>query len=306
MQGERAQASIEYVGVLLLVAALIGALIGAFGAPSLGARIATSVGQALAGAIGRSDRDEAIGPSASEQGLFDSAVEKGVPSDERPSLRDVRLQLIAAHGDEAGRKIYEQLLLTQLRNVIPELSQPTTFATAGPDHPAPRTPANLQSIDAEHSLATKLSPGDAGEVESPASRPDVHVVTIGEADEKIGHALHPDVSLVGVATDVVGAVPFAGAAVHLGHLAVTAEKVATAVEYGGGGYAVWRDIESFGSPSGAWIPAGSREGDELVSWIAVRRPTGGGPARRFARSAVVRDGVVIDRGITLLDPGSFP
>ncbi len=97
--------------MLLLVAALVGALIGAFGAPSLGARIATSVGQALAGAIGRSDRDEAIGPSASEQGLFDSAVETGVASDERPSLRDVRLQLIAAHGDEAGRKIYEQLVL---------------------------------------------------------------------------------------------------------------------------------------------------------------------------------------------------
>ncbi len=69
---------------------------------------------------------------------------------------------------------------------------------------------------------------------------------------------------------------------------------------------MWRDIESLGSASAAWIPAGSREGDELVSWIAVRRPTGGGPARRFARSAVVRDGVVIDRGITLLDPGSFP
>lgn len=306
MRDERAQASIEYVGVLLLVAALVGALIGAFGAPSLAARLVTSVGQALVGAIGRSDADEAIGASASEHGQFDSAVQARVPSDDRPSLRDVRLQLIAAHGDEAGRKIYEQLLLEQLRIVIPELSRPTTFATAGPDVPVPRTPPNLQPIGAEHSLATKLSPGDAGELESPATRPDVHVVTLSEADEKIGHALHPGVSLVGVATDVVGAVPFAGAAVHLGHLAVTAERVATAAEYAGGGYAVWRDIESFGSPSGAWIPAGSREGDELVSWIAVRRPTGGGPARRFARSAVVRDGVVIDQGITLLDPGSFP
>ena len=78
MRSERAQASIEYVGVLLLVAALIGALIGAFGAPSLAVRIATSVGQALIGAIGQSDPDEAIGPSASEQGLFDSAVQEGM------------------------------------------------------------------------------------------------------------------------------------------------------------------------------------------------------------------------------------
>ena len=125
MRSERAQASIEYVGVLLLVAALVGALIGAFGAPSLAARIATSVGQALVGAIGQSDRDQSIGPSASEQGLFDSAVQAGVASDDRPSMRDVRLQLIAAHGDEAGRKIYEQLVLEQLRKVIRELSRPT-------------------------------------------------------------------------------------------------------------------------------------------------------------------------------------
>ena len=306
MRSERAQASIEYVGVLLLVAALVGALIGAFGAPSLAARIATSVGQALVGAIGQSDRDQSIGPSASEQGLFDSAVQAGVASDDRPSMRDVRLQLIAAHGDEAGRKICEQLVLEQLRKVIRELSQPTVFATAGPDHPVPRTPANLQPIDAEHSLSRKLSAGDAGELESPASRPNVHVVTLSESDEKIGHALYPGVSWAGVATDVVGAVPLGGAAAHLGHLAITAERAASAAEYGAGGYAVWRDAEALGSASAAWIPAGSREGDELVSWIAVRRPKGGGPARRFARSAVVRDGVVIDRGISLLDPGSFP
>jgi hypothetical protein len=306
MQGERAQASIEYVGVLLLVATLVGALIGAFGTPSLAARIVTSVGQALVGTIGRSDRDEAIAASAAEQGLFDSAVDRKQAPDDRPSLRDVRLQLIAAHGDEAGREIYEQLVLEQLRKVIPELSEPTTFPTAGPNVVVPRTASNLQTIDAEHSLAKKLSPGDAGELESPASRPDVHVVTVSEADEKIGRALHPGVSLVGVATDVVGAVPLGGVAVHLGHLAVTAEKIANAAEYGAGSYAVYRDAESFGSTSEALIPAGAREGDELVSWIAVRRPTGGGPARRFARSAVVRDGVVIDRGIALLDPGSFP
>jgi hypothetical protein len=306
MHGERAQASIEYVGVLLLVAAILGALIGAFGAPSLGARIATSVGQALVGAIDGSDRGEAFGPSVSEQGLFDSAVDRTEASDDRPSMRDVRLQLIAAHGDEAGRKIYEQLVLEQLRKVIPELSQPTTFATAGPDHPAPRIPSGVQPIGAEHSLSTQLNAGDAGELESPASRPNVHVVTVREADDKIGRALHPGVSLVGVATDVIGAVPVGGVAVHLGHLALAAERAASATEYGAGGYAVYRDIESFSAPSEAWIPAGAREGDELVSWIAVRRPTGGGPARRFARSAVVRDGVVIHRGITLLDPGSVP
>ncbi len=113
-------------------------------------------------------------------------------------------------------------------------------------------------------------------------------------------------SLVGVATDVVGAVPLGGVAVHLGHLAVTAEKAANAAEYGAGGYAVYRDVETLGTASEAWIPAGDREGDEVVSWIAIRRPSGGGPARRFARSAVVRDGVVIDQSIKLLDPGSFP
>jgi hypothetical protein len=38
-----------------------------------------------------------------------------------------------------------------------------------------------------------------------------------------------------------------------------------------------------------------------VSWTAVRRPRDGGAARRFTRTAVVRDGVVIHEGIALAE-----
>jgi hypothetical protein len=305
MRSESAQASIEYVGVLLLVAALVGGIVGAFGAPTLATRIAASVVRAVVDAIGQSDDHGIVRPSASEQGMFDSAVDPKLPPDDRPSLRDVRLLLIAQHGDELGRRLYSELVLDNVRKAVPELGRPTRFATAGPDVVVPRVPPNLQRIDVEHSLSAPAE-GDAGEIETPTGTPNIHVVTVSDADEAFRAALNPGVSTVGVASDVIGALPFAGTAEHAGRLAVAAEKLA---EQGGklaGWTAVGIDLEGLYSAGEASIPAGSREGDEVVSWIATRRPAGGGAARRFERTAVVRDGVVMHQGIRPIDPGSSP
>jgi hypothetical protein len=303
MRSESAQASIEYVGVLLLVAALVGAIVGAFGAPTLTTRIAVSVVRAVADAIGQSDDPGAVRPSAAEQGMFDRAVDGKLPPDDRPSLRDVRLLLIAEHGDELGRELYSELVLDDLRNAVPGLAGPKTFATAGPSRLPSRVPQSLEPLDAKRSLASPPK-DDPGEIETPIGRPDVHVVTVSEADEAFRRALNPGVSKVGMATDVVGAIPFGGIAVHLGQLAVTLEKAADVTGAIAGLYSVERDGEAW-IASEASIPAGSREGDEVVSWNATRRPAGGGAVRRYERTAVVRDGVVIEQGIQPLEPGSY-
>jgi hypothetical protein len=304
MRSESAQASIEYIGVLLLVAALMGALVGAFGAPDLAARLASSVSWALVQAIGRSDGHGGVQPSAAELGMFDSAVDPKLPADDRPSLGDVRLQLIARHGDELGRELYVRMVLDNLRAVVPGLATKTRFATARSDVVTSRLPPSLQRIDVAQALS-RPADGDPGEIETPSGRPNIHVVSVSDADKAIRRALNPGVSLVGVATDVVGAVPLGGVAVHLGKLAIDAEKAAAAAEYTAGWYAVARDGQALYADE-ASIPAGARAGDEVVTWTATRRGRARDPPRRFERSAVVRDSVVIFEGITPLDPGSLP
>jgi hypothetical protein len=297
MRSESAQASIEYVGVLLLVAVLVGGIAGAFGAPGLATGIAASVVRALVHAVGPSDVHEGVRPSASEQGMFDSAVDRKVPPDDRPSLRDVRLRLIAEHGDELGRKLYRELVLDNLRKAIPELATPKRFATAGPSAGTSRIPPNLLPIDVERSLSDPPA-GDPGEIETPSGAPNVHVVTVSDADGAFRSALNP----VAIASDLIGALPVAGTLEHVGHLGVTAVRLADAGEDIAGWAALGLDAKGLALAAEASIPPGSREGDEVVSWVVIRRPADGGAARRFERTAVVRDGVVIHQSMHLLDP----
>ena len=71
-----------------------------------------------------------------------------------------------------------------------------------------------------------------------------------------------------------------------------------------GGVAVVGDARPLLASGEATLAPGTREGDELVSWIASRRPVQGGTARLYARTAVVRSGVVMRQGIQALPAGA--
>jgi hypothetical protein len=296
MHSARGQGTVEYVGVLLLVAVLIGAIAGGFGVPRMSAGIASSITHALLGAIGlrAPDRRVADGrPSADERAAFARATDPALGPDERPSLRDVRLALVARHGAAHGQAVYRELVLDDLRLTVPGLGGPTLFATASPGVVPPRVVGNLLPIDARVSL-TRPPAGDPGEIETPIGEPSAHVVTVSEADRAFDRALHPGVSYPSIALDVFTAIPAVG---NVTRLAVTAARLSRGASRIANAVSLAQDAETLLAPSAESSPPGSREGDEIVSWTAIRRPTDGGDARRFARTAVVRDGLVIREGI---------
>jgi hypothetical protein len=300
MWSESGQGTVEYIGIVLVVAVLLGAIAGGLGVPALGVRIAASVVGTFAGTLagGTSDGGSAgARPSAEEQAAFDEAINAGIPPDDRPSLADIRRSLIARHGDETGRELYRRLVVASVRATIPGLGGAVTFATAGPANPNLRGPVSTVSIGVDRSLAAP-SNGDAGEIETAVGAPNVHVVTVSEADEALDHALNPGVSWSSVAWDLVGAVPVAGTASHFGKLAVTSAKLLSTASSLEGLYSVGDDAKLLLAHEAA-IPPGMRAGDEVVSWTALRQPVDGAPVRRFRRTAVVRDGVVLARGMRL-------
>jgi len=302
MQSASGQGTVEYVGVLLLVAVLIGALAGGIGVPRATAGIASSIARAILGAIGSGGSASVAGPSSSERAAFARATDPRVPPDDRSSLRDVRLSLIAAHGEVRGRQIYRELVLDDLRRVVPGLAGGTRFGTApGGGLPsggssAARLTDRIRSLEAPTGT-------DAGEIETPVGTPNAHVVTVDEADVSIDQRLHPGTTFRGFAMDALSAVPFVGLGLRAARLALAAEKGIWAVTTATSGVAATHDLEALLSPSEAALPPGMREGDELVSWVASRQAVGGGPRRLFARAAVVRAGVVLRQDIRTLSAG---
>jgi len=293
MRSAHGQATVEYVGVLLLVAVLIGALTGALGAPGA---IAASITHAVLGAIGIEESEQAAAsarPSAAEREAFARAVDRNVAPVDRPSLRDVRLALIARHGDAQGRAIYRQLILDDLRTVVPGLARPTLFATATSGLQQPGVLGIYLPINADLSLE-RPTPPDDGEIETAISPPNAHVVTVTEADQALAHALHPGMSYGSIALDVVSLVPVVGSVTRIASLSARLLKGANAIS---NAVTIARDASALLAPSADASPPGSREGDEIVSWIGSRCPLNGGFARRFERTAVVRDGVVIRESI---------
>jgi hypothetical protein len=293
MRSAHGQATVEYVGVLLVVAVLIGAITGGLGVPGA---IAASITHAFLGAIGIEESGKAAAdarPSAAEREAFARAVDRSVAPGDRPALRDVRLALIAQHGDAQGRAIYRQLILDDLRTVVPGLAGPTLFATATSGLRQPGVLGIYLPINAALSLE-RPTPPDDGEIETAMSAPNAHVVTVTEADHALAHALHPGTSYGSIALDVVSMIPVVGNVTRAASLGARLLKGANAIS---NAVTIARDASALLAPSADASPPGSREGDEIVSWIGSRCPLHGGFVRRFERTAVVRDGVVIRESI---------
>jgi hypothetical protein len=309
MRSASGQGTVEYLGVLLVVAVLIGAVAGGFGVPRLTAEIASSITRAFLGKVGIMERSQdASGarPSAADRAAFARAVDPAVSPDDRPSLRDVRLALLGQYGDDRGREIYRKLVLADLRAAVPGLGGPTLFATATPGLRPRGVLGPTLPINSELSLV-RPSGSDQGEIETPIGGPNAHVVTLSEADSAFDHALHPGTSYTGILLDLVSVAPTGRLAtgvakgfVRLSRLGARVTKFARAARKG---VSAATNVATIGddalslAPDATASPPGSREGDEIVSWLASRCPAGGGPARQFLRTAVVRDGAVILEGI---------
>jgi hypothetical protein len=314
MRSERGQGTVEYVGLVLLVAVLIGAVAGGLGLPQLTAGIASSITRAVLGATGiTGSAQEATysRPSAADRAEFARASDSALAPDDRPSLRDVRLALMRRHGDDRGRAIYRQLIIDDLRNAVPGLAGPTLFASATPGLRQPGVMERYLPINSDLSLVAPSS-SDDGEVETPVTQPNAHVVTVSEADAALDHALHPGTSLTGVALDIASVAPLGRLAGGLFKIVKTSARVAKglrAVAKGGravvNGVTLAEDAVRLEAPDASASPPGSREGDEIVTWLASRCPVHGGTAREFMRTAVVRDGAVILEGIRW-PPGGPP
>ncbi len=281
---------------------LVAAIAGGAGVPQLTAGIASSITRALLGAIGVADAEPG-GASASERAAFARATDASVPADDRRSLRDVRLALIAAHGDVRGRAIYRELVLNSLELVVPGLAGATTFGTASHELLPHATGEVFQRAIEAGSLMAPAS-GDSGEIETPLGRPNAHVITVDEADRAIEGALHDGFSWTNFVMDTIGMIPVAGVTVRVSRLALATEKAAWAGSEAVGGLTFLSDAKRLLSPQEVALPPAAREGDELVSWLASRRSVQGGPARLYARTAVVRSGVVINQGIQALPVGT--
>jgi hypothetical protein len=247
--------------------------------------------------VGLSDAARPSGsvvPSQADRDAFSRAVDPGVDPDDRPSLRDVRLGLIERHGDVRGRAVYRRLVLDDLLRVVPGLAAPTLFGRSSSPVVLGRVAITEEPID-EDSALRRPRTGDPGEIETPEGEPDAHIVTVTEADQALARALHPGASYPGLALDLATAVPVVGGAARI---AIVAGRVVGGLQTAVG---LARDARDVLAPGVEASPAGSREGDEVVTWFATRRPTDGGPSRRFQRTAVVRDGVAIFEGIKRAD-----
>ncbi|MEO9175155.1 MAG: hypothetical protein ABI317_06535, partial [Gaiellales bacterium] len=298
MHRERAQGTVEYVGVLLMVGLLLAAIAALVGVPASTTSIATSFVHALSSALGADAPARSATPQPSEQDAarFARATDAGVAPDDRPSLRDVRLELIAEHGDARGRLIYRALVVAQLQRVVPGLDRPTRFGTIDHD-PLPRGFARADALILRLHALGPPADGDPGEIETARGEPDVHVVTQREEDDAFRQAVHPGTSWRSLALDVVGAVPGVGTVRGVARVSLAAAKgLATVVS-------VLDDAENAIaglSPGADEIPPGSRAGDEIATWTATRRASPRGPATLVRRTAVVRDGGVLAAGIDVL------
>ena len=204
------------------------------------------------------------------------------------------------YGDDRGRAVYRSLIVDDLRSTVPELGQPTLFATATPGLRQPGVMERYLPINSGLSLIAPSS-SDRGEIETAVSRPNAHVVTVAEADAALDHALHPGTSVTGTALDVLGVLPagrVAERAYRFLKVGARLSKRLRAVAIGGNVASNARDRrrgrrrarESGRARVTTGIARGRR--DRHLARLAVRRP-GRQRTREFLRTVVVRDGAVI-------------
>jgi hypothetical protein len=113
---ERAQASGETIGLMVVVMALTGAL--AFGVVRLGPALAGAVGQALSGALG-AGTPAAPGLSSFERLLLTSATGAGADG---ATLLDVRTTLRARLGESAGNEAFDATVRPLVLHALREQS----------------------------------------------------------------------------------------------------------------------------------------------------------------------------------------
>jgi hypothetical protein len=293
MRSERAQGTVEYVGVLLVVAVLLVGLAGAVGATGVLGGIFTG---AIESAFEMSHRAVVPEASAAEQARFADAIDPTLSPEDRPSLGDLRLELIERHGDERGRAIYRELIVAEARRVVPGLAGTTRFGSLGPTAGEGSVLGGSTGIQHAEALvrATEApQDGDPGELETPIGPPDVHVVTTSEQDAVLRALLHPGVDTKTIAEDIVGAVPVVGNVERLSSLAFHGVELAATAATLVGAVDDARQAGDALSPGAKEIGPGLRAGDIVVGWMATRRNDAGTPLGTVARGAVVRDGRVI-------------
>jgi hypothetical protein len=277
---ERAQATIEAVGIAVAVALLAGGLAGALGAAGPAASLAGAIARAVSAALGPvAGRPAPVEAAPAELAAFALAVQPGLPADSRPTLRDVRLQLEQAHGADAGDRLLDRLLTAEAESLLPTSEQATAYRNV--PGPAPRGPDAF----------ARPAPDATRQVESPAGPLQIRVVSASEGESWLHHRLDPGLSWTDVVTTVAGLVPgerLAASALRAGAGAVSAMRAAAAT-----------------AAASSAVPPGHREGDIVASWAVDRRVTAadGGPpvsatgdpapTRRFLHVAVIRDGVVV-------------
>src|SRR5690242_12215234 len=191
MGGEYGQATVEHVGTLLLV----GLLLGAVAAGLLRLGIGASVAGALRTAIERvahlgtgtsSSTAVAVAPpTAEEQTRLLAAMDSSIPIDSRPTLHDIRLELVERLGEKDGAATFEELVRGRAVELLPQSTQTRDyrgFIGRPPSSGSVAPPAELRPIDRE----------------APVGPVSVHIVGTGESLAWLDAALHPSVNPLAV------------------------------------------------------------------------------------------------------------
>jgi hypothetical protein len=291
MRGERGQATVEQVGIVLAVALLVGGLAGVLGARSSVAGVARSLTAAIAGAIGLKVASGAPSlralpeATAREVAQFLRANDAQVDVDHRPTLRDVQLELDERLGPEQGEAVFHQLVLDQARSVLPQaaaLREYRGFWGRPPDSGSFLPPARARPIDSER----------------PAGQLSVHVVGAQESLTWIDTMLHPSLNPMGL---IAGFFPAGPAAHEIISLVATSVQVTAGVTTRLG--------------RGEGLPPGRAEGDIIACWPVERtqRDTAGEPlpyrnqgapgrARPYLHLAYIRAGTVLHESLVERPP----
>jgi hypothetical protein len=253
MRSEQAQATVEYVGGVLALALLFGAMAALLVRSGAGQQLAAAVSSALERALGGA-HDPAplagVPASAAQLALFERATDPSAPDDDKPSLRDVRLHFEEELGPERGDALLRELLIQQVVALRPGTRDEERFAPTTGAIPSPET------------MFAPPLPGGPADVERPAGDTTVHVTTAAEENDWLREALHGD-SLVGLLIGVAGSIPIP--------LAERAAMVAGVLHAAAGELNDARNV--LVRTDG--IDAGGREGDAIACWPVIRtRPDG--------------------------------
>ena len=251
MSATHGQASVEWAGLLALVAVLGAALALIAGPP-----LAHAVRQALVAALSNGPADEPIVPTAADIADVQSAL---APPGGALTADAALLALGRRHGSERGGEIAKQILLATARERSPWLGRSLTYRP-----------------DAR--LGDEFQPAPPGtgdhDVETPTGAPTTTWVTIAAQRAAIAHRLSHHTDGVEVGVNVASLVPGFKDVEMLGDVGVFAARAAArllarsqkTVELAQAG----RDVLGVLQASDGGLPGGMLVGDLVVSWPVHR------------------------------------